>query len=294
MTSTSRLPGPLPSKTLMLMVGTAAGSSTASAMAPAPSATAVLPIAPVRTENDPVSSSAARPQLATWSLCWMKTSARKSAAITTKIHQDTASPVTATGRVYAVSSTRPDSGARRRVQAMTSTRSTTRVPPMSSSGCTGGTPGCTGAAKARDDSTASWTAMTKVSTLAGVGNGDPVVVPSTSSAPRTSWPATMAASGRRAQRARAPRPPSTTPMKRRGMATSAKSAVSTRHDSTVVHAASIAMPAMRSWWGRLLQVPLIGRLPAARRPGSSAGPGPARPRRGGRAAPASPSATPRR
>ncbi len=260
-------------------------------MAPAPRATAVLPIAPVRTENDPVSSSAARPQLARWSLCWMKTRARKSAATTMKIHHDTASPVTATGRVYAVSSTSPDTGARRRVQAMTSIRNTTSAPPMSSSGCTGGTPGCTGAAKDLDVSTASWTALTKVSTLAGVGSGDPVIVPSTSSAPTTNWPRTMAASGRRAHRAKAPIAPSTTPMKRRGMATSAKSAVRTRHDSTVVHAANIAMAAMRSWWGRLLQLALIGRPPAARRPGSSSGPAPARPRRGGRAVRASPNAS---
>ena len=98
-TSTSRVPGPLPSKTLMLMVGTATGTTTASAMAVAPSASAVLPIAPVRTEKEPFSPSGARPQLVTWSLCWMKTRVRNRPAITAKSHHDTASPVTATGRV---------------------------------------------------------------------------------------------------------------------------------------------------------------------------------------------------
>ncbi len=83
----------------MLIVGTATGTTTASAMAVAPSASAVLPIAPVRTEKEPFSPSGARPQLVTWSLCWMKTRVRNRPAITAKSHHDTASPVTATGRV---------------------------------------------------------------------------------------------------------------------------------------------------------------------------------------------------
>ena len=80
------------------------------------------------------------------------------------------------------------------------------------------------------------------------------MVPRTSSAPTTSWPATIAAAGSRLQRARAPPPAITTPMNRSGKPTSAKPAVSTRQDRTVAQAASIAMPATRSWWGRLLQL----------------------------------------
>ena len=102
----------------------------------------------------------------------------------------------------------------------------------------------------------------KVSTLLGVGMGDPVVVPSTRRPPSTSWPATIASPGSRLQRARAPAPARTTPMRSSGIATSPKSSVRTRHESTVVQDARSAMPAMRSWWGSVLHEALIDAAPA--------------------------------
>ena len=70
-------------------------------------------------------------------------------------------------------------------------------------------------------------------------------------------------------RAKAPRPPTTTPMKRSGKATSGKPAVRTCHESTVAQEASRAIPAIRSWWGRFPMVAFNGRLLRMRWHGSA-------------------------
>ena len=104
--------------------------------------------APVRTPN-PVgsasSSSTSRPHRVTCSSWAMNSMARKPAETSTKVHHEAPSPVTETGTEYAVSRTRPASGTRRRVQARKSVASRVSAPPTSSSACTGGTLGGTGA-----------------------------------------------------------------------------------------------------------------------------------------------------
>ena len=129
-------------------MGISTGRASAIAVALAPMATADPRTAPVRTPK-PVgsasSSSTSRPQRVTCSSWAMNIIARKPAATSTKVHHEVPSPVTETGTEYAVSSTSPASGTRRRVQAKRSVASRVRAPPTSSRACTGGTLGGTGA-----------------------------------------------------------------------------------------------------------------------------------------------------
>ena len=125
---------------------------------------------------------------------------------------------------------------------------------MSSSGWTGGTPAWTGrgvAARALEGGVERGQERVDVVRVSGTASRSWCRGPAArrARAGRRRWPRAGAGSSAPGRRRRQ----TTTPMKSRGKPTSAKPSVSTRHDSTVAQAASIAMPATRSWWGRLLQ-----------------------------------------